>query len=98
MVLGWALRRSLVNTWERISSVWGPEILMMPSAPPGAVANAQIVEDISQTSNPIEDFRDQCIDGVLVLRIHLVGIPVGDDHATGHGTMTKESSETSDGR
>ena len=96
MVLGWALRRSLVNIRERISSVWGPEILMMPSAPPGAVAKAQIVEDISQTSNPIEDFRDQRIDGVLVFRVHLVGIAVGDDHATGHGTMTKEGGQTSD--
>jgi hypothetical protein len=38
-----ALVRSLLNIRERISRDWAPEILIIPNAPPGAVANAQIV-------------------------------------------------------
>jgi hypothetical protein len=43
MVLGLAIVKSLENIRERISNVREPEILMIPSAPPEAVARAQIV-------------------------------------------------------
>ena len=42
-----------------------------------------------QTSNPFEDFADQGIDGVLVFGVHLRGVAVGDDHATGHGAVAE---------
>ena len=85
MVLGWACVRSLVNTRERISSVFGPEILIIPIAPPGAVASAQIVSVIL---NAVENFLDEGIDTVLVLGVHLLGIAVGDDHTAGHCAMS----------
>jgi len=100
MVLGWVFVRFLVKTRERISSVWGPEILIIPIAPPGAVAKAQIVIRSYKMprlhqSYSVENLFDQGIDGVLVLCVHLLGVTVGDDHTTGHGAMAKERSETS---
>ena len=46
------------------------------------------------TSNPFEYFADEGVDGVLVFGVHLRGVTVGDDHATGHGAMTKDGGET----
>ena len=37
----------------------------------------------------IEDFLDEGVDAVFILGIHLLGVAVGDDHATGHGTVAK---------
>ena len=102
MELGWVFVRFLVKTRERISSVWGPEILIIPIAPPGAVAKAQIVIRSYKMSRlhqsySVENLFDQGIDGVLVLCVHLLRVAVGDHHTTGHRTMTQQRSETSEG-
>jgi hypothetical protein len=46
MVFGFTFVRSFVNMREKISRDFSPEILIIPNAPPGAVAKAQIVSFI----------------------------------------------------
>ena len=41
---------------------------------------------------------DEGVDGVFVVSVHLGGVAVGDDHAAGHGSVTKEGGETCKGR
>ena len=89
MVFPDAWVRSLVNIRERISREWSPEILMIPIAPPVAVAMAQMVSlFIYNYLDAIEHFLDERVDTVFILCIHLLGIAVGDDHTAGHGVMT----------
>ena len=89
MVLRDAWVRSLLNIRERISREWSPEILMIPIAPPVAVAMAQMVSlFIYHSLDAIEHFLDEGVDAVLIFCIHLLGIAVGDDHTAGHSLMT----------
>ena len=47
------------------------------------------------TSDAVKDFLDEGVDGVLVFRVHLLGIAIGYDHAAGHGAMAEERGEAS---
>lgn len=81
-----------------------------PSAPPCAVATAQMVsmaDDKSgvvlsvnegMTSDAVEDAYDKFVDGVLVTRICFLGHAVGNNHAARHGTVAKQRSQTGKGR
>ena len=46
------------------------------------------------TLDAVKDELNQRVDGVFVLRVHLLGIAVGDDHATGHGSVPKQGSKS----
>ena len=48
MVLGLAAVRSFVKMRDSISRAWAPDSRIIPNAPPGAVASAQIVSFIQR--------------------------------------------------
>ena len=82
-----------------IVKVSGPDMRMMPRAPPVAVLRAQIVSVelineqctmYNEQLDAVENFLDERVDGILIGRVHLLSITVGDDHAACHGAMAEE--------
>ena len=47
--------------------------------------------------NTFKDFFYQCINGVLILRVHFLCVAVGNDHTAGHSTMAKQRSHAGEG-
>lgn len=85
-----------------IEKVSGPDMRMMPRAPPVAVLRAQMVSvelinDQCTMNNEqldtVEDFLDERVDGILIGRVHLLSITIGDDHAARHGAMSEQGSQ-----
>ena len=48
-------------------------------------------------SDAVENFADECVDGVLVFGIHLFCKAVGDNHAAGCGSVTEQGCQTGEG-
>ena len=71
----------------RIAS--GPEVRMIPMAPPLAVEIAQIVDNVVYYLNSFKYYANKVVNLIFVACIHFFGITVCYDNATCHCFMSK---------